>query len=76
MFAGIVEFERSVIVERTGRGREAVMKRGMEFVPRRGITSRQIETASELLYKGYTAVQASEDVGISSTAVYRLVIHQ
>ena len=76
VFAGIAEFERSVIVERTGRGREAAMKRGVEFGPKRRITSQQIETARELLDKGYTADQAGEAVGISRTSVYRLVINQ
>ena len=76
VFAGIAEFERSVIVERTGRGREAAMRRGVEFGPKRRITSQQIETARELLDKGYTADQAGEAVGISRTSVYRLVINQ
>ncbi len=76
VFAGIVEFERSVIVERTGCGHEAVMKRGVEFVPRRSITSQPIETARGLLDKGYTADQAGEAVGISRTSVYRLAINQ
>ena len=76
VFAGIAEFERSVIVERTGRGREAAMRRGVEFGPKRRITSQQIETARGLLDKGYTADQASEAVGISRTSVYRLVLNQ
>lgn len=39
----------------------------VEFSPRRSITSQPIETARELLDEGYTAVQAGEAVGISST---------
>ena len=76
VFAGIAEFERSVIVERTGRGREAAMRRGVEFGPKRRITSQQIETARGLLDKGCTADQAAEAVGISRTSVYRLVLNQ
>ena len=76
VFAGIAEFERSVIVERTGRGRVAARKRGVEFGPKRRITSHQVETARGLLDKGYTADQAGEAVGISRTSVYRLVINQ
>ena len=76
VFAGIAEFERSVIVERTGRGREAAMKRGVEFGPKRKITSQQIETARGLLDKGCTTDQAGEAVGISRSSIYRLVINQ
>lgn len=39
VFASIAEFERSIIVEWTGRGRDAVMRRGVEFGPGRRITS-------------------------------------
>ena len=76
VFAGIAEFERSVIVERTGRGRAAAMRRGVEFGPKRRITSQQIATARGLLDKGHTADQAGEAVGISRTSVYRLVLNQ
>ena len=31
VFAGIAEFERGVIRERTGAGREAAKKRGVQF---------------------------------------------
>ena len=48
----------------------------VEFSPRRSITSQPIETASELLDEGYTAVQSGEAFGISSTDVCRLVIQQ
>ena len=76
VFAGIAEFEHSIIVERTGRAREAAMRRGVEFGPKWRITSQQIETARVLLDKGYTADQAGEAIGISRSSVYRLVINQ
>ena len=31
IFAGIAEFERELIVERTGSGRKAAQKRGVKF---------------------------------------------
>ena len=74
VFAGIAEFERSVIVERTRQGREAAMRRGVVFGPRRKITPQQIETARGLIDKGCNAVQAAEAVGMSRTSVYRLVL--
>ena len=76
VFAGIAEFERSVIVERTKRGREAAMRRGVPFGPKRRITLQQIETARRLLDKGYNADRAAEAVGVSRSSIYRLVLNQ
>ena len=74
VFAGIAEFERSVILERTRRGREAALRRGVPFGPKRRITSNQIETARGLIDKGLSTKQAAEAVGISRASVYRLVV--
>ena len=76
MFAEIVEFDQSVIVELIGRRCEAVMKRGVKFVPRRNTTSQPIETALELLDKVYTSNQTSQDVAMSRMSFYRLVFNQ
>ena len=76
VFAGIAEFGRSIIVERTGRRCEAAKRRGVEFGPRRRITSQLMEAARGLLDKGYTADQAGEAIGMSRSSVYRLMINQ
>ena len=76
VFAGIAEFERSVIVERTKRGREAAMRRGVPFGPKRRITPQQIETAHRLLDDGYNADRAAEAVGVSRSSIYRLALNR
>ena len=74
--AGFAEVHRSDIVERTQRDYEDAARRAVPFSPMRKITPQQIEIAGGLLDKGYTADQAGEAVGISSTSVNRLVINQ
>jgi len=49
VFAGIAEFERSLIVERTRRGREAAKRRGVKFGPPPTLTAAQIAHARELI---------------------------
>ena len=48
LFAGIAGFERSVIVERTERGRGAALRRGAPFGSQRRITLQEIDTARGL----------------------------
>lgn len=45
MFAGIAEFERSLIIDRTRNGREAAKRRGVKFGPKLSLTPTQIEHA-------------------------------
>ena len=49
VFAGIAEFERSLIIDRTRSGREAAKRRGVKFGPRPTLTPAQIEHARELI---------------------------
>ena len=76
VFAGIAEFKHSIILERTGRGREAAMRGGVDFGPGRRISSQRMETARGRLDKGHAADQAGEAVGMSRSSVYRLVVPQ
>lgn len=48
VFAGIADFERSLIVERTSNGRQAAKSRGVRFGPKPVLTSSQIAHAREL----------------------------
>src|SRR5690554_388884 len=43
VFAGIAEFERTLIIDRTRSGREAARRRGVKFGPRPTLTPAQIE---------------------------------
>lgn len=49
VFAGIAEFERSLIIDRTRNGREAAKARGVQFGRRPTLTPGQVEHARELL---------------------------
>src|SRR5258708_8890336 len=52
IFAGIAEFERDLIRERTGAGREAAKKRGVRFGRPRKLTLDQGEVARRLVSEG------------------------
>lgn len=49
VFAGIAEFERSLIFERTRKGRVAAKERGVHFGRRPAPTPAQIEHARRLI---------------------------
>ncbi len=48
VFAGIADFERSLIVERTSTGRIAAKARGVRFGPRPSLSAEQIAHARQL----------------------------
>ena len=52
VFAGISEFERDLIRERTGAGRETAQRRGVQFGRPRKLNPDQCRLASELLGQG------------------------
>ena len=52
VFAGIAEFERDLIRERTGAGREAAKQRGVRFGRPRKLNTDQVQVASQLLAEG------------------------
>lgn len=49
VFAGIAEFERVLIIDRTRNGRVAAKARGVKFGPRPTLTPAQIEYARNLI---------------------------
>ncbi|ESL57033.1 hypothetical protein L458_05121 [Klebsiella pneumoniae BIDMC 22] len=71
VFAGIAEFERSLIVDRTRTGREAAMARGVRFGRRPTLTPGQVEHARELLADGRTANETAELLGVHRATLYR-----
>ena len=52
VFAGIAEFERHLVRERTGAGRDAAKKRGVKFGRPRKMNPDQIQIASQLVCEG------------------------
>ena len=50
VFAGIADFERSLIVERTSAGRIAAKARGVRFGPSPTLSAEQIAHARQLIH--------------------------
>lgn len=72
VFAGIAEFERSLILERTRTGREAAKARGVKFGPRPTLTKTQVEHARRLVDQdGFTVKAAAELLGVHRSTLYR-----
>ncbi|HHF0812426.1 TPA: recombinase family protein [Pseudomonas aeruginosa] len=71
VFAGIAEFERSLIIDRTRRGRDAAKGRGVQFGRRPALTPGQIEHARDLLADGRSASETAELLGVHRATLYR-----
>lgn len=72
VFAGIAEFERSLIIDRTRRGREAAKARGVKFGPRPILSLAQIEHARELIdLEGRTVKETAALLGVHRSTLYR-----
>jgi DNA invertase Pin-like site-specific DNA recombinase len=72
VFAGIAEFERSLIVERTRSGRVAAKARGVKFGPRPTLTLTQVEHARQLINQGGRSVKdVAALLGVNRSTLYR-----
>ena len=72
IFAGIAEFERSLIIDRTRSGRNAAKARGVKFGPRPTLTPAQIDHARQLINQdGRTVKDAAELLGVHRSTLYR-----
>ena len=67
VFAGIAEFERDLIRERTGAGREAAKKRGVRFGRPRKLNAEQVQVAVQLLAQGFVRHRARTFAGVRRT---------
>lgn len=76
IFAGIAEFERSLILDRTRRGREAAMARGVRFGRPPALSDAQVAHARELLTQGRTAAQVAQLLGVHRATLYRALRRQ
>lgn len=71
VFAGIAEFERSLIVDRTRRGREAAKSRGVKFGPPPTLTPDRLTHAHKLLDDGYGMEEAADLLGVHRSTLWR-----
>ena len=72
VFAGIAEFERDLIRERTGAGREAAKKRGVRFGRPRKLNAEQVQVAAQLLAQGKAVKEVARTFDVHEATIYRL----
>ena len=72
VFAGIAEFERDLIRERTGAGREAARKRGVQFGRPRKLNSEQEQLVRRLLDEGKSVKDLARTFDVHIATIYRL----
>jgi DNA invertase Pin-like site-specific DNA recombinase len=73
IFAGIAEFERGLIRERTNAGREAARKRGVRFGRPRKLTAEQENLARRLVSEGKAVRELAAAFKVHAATIYRLV---
>lgn len=72
VFAGIAEFERALIIERTRAGRVAAKARGVKFGPRPTLTDAQLYHARQLVEReGRPVKEAAALFGVHRSTLYR-----
>jgi len=72
VFAGIAEFERSLIVERTRTGRTAARKRGVQFGRRPTLTPEQIAHARQQIEtEGKSTKEIADLLNVHRATLYR-----
>jgi DNA invertase Pin-like site-specific DNA recombinase len=71
VFAGIAEFERELIHERTSSGRTAAKNRGVRFGRRPKLTSDQIALAERLIGEGTSARETAKMLNVHAATLYR-----
>jgi DNA invertase Pin-like site-specific DNA recombinase len=74
LFAGIADFERSLIVERTSAGCTAAKARGVRFGPRLALAAEQIAHARQLVEAdGKPVAEVTKLLGVHRTKLYRVL---
>lgn len=72
VFAGIAEFERDLIRERTSVGREAAMKKGIKFGRPRSLSPEQRELILKLREEGKSVTELAKTFSVDRSTIYRL----
>ncbi|MFM0515634.1 helix-turn-helix domain-containing protein, partial [Paraburkholderia sp. RL17-373-BIF-A] len=74
VFGGMAEFERSLIVERTGSGRAAARARGTKFGRKPTLTLAQLDHVYRLADEGNTSMgEIAALFGIHRSTLFRLL---
>jgi DNA invertase Pin-like site-specific DNA recombinase len=70
-FAGMAEFERDLIRDRTDVGRKAALARGVQFGRPAKLTEEQLKLARKLLKQGKSIRYTADVFGVHFTTLYR-----
>jgi len=73
VFAGIAEFERELIRERTSAGRKAALIRGVRFGRPQKMNDEQKKLALRLLNEGNSINEIAKTFNVHKATVYRLI---
>ena len=71
IFAGIADFERSLISERTSAGRAAAKARGVRFGPKPALSLEQIAHARRLVEEGQSVSEVALLLCVHRATLYR-----
>jgi DNA invertase Pin-like site-specific DNA recombinase len=74
VFAGIAEFERELIHERTRTGRVAAQARGVRFGRPPKLTSEQIKLAQRLINEGRSVPAVAKILKVHRATLYRALL--
>lgn len=72
VFAGIAEFERSLIIERTAEGRARALQQGVKFGPKAKMTREKTEHAKRLVESGMPVPEVAKIFGVNRSTIYRV----
>lgn len=72
VFAGIAEFERELILERTQAGRIAAKTRGVRFGRPPKLNPEQLKLAQRLIEEGKAAQEIADTFNVHVATIYRL----
>ncbi|WP_343642323.1 recombinase family protein [Chryseobacterium sp.] len=73
IFAGIAEFERELIIERTSVGRKLAMKNGIEFGRPKKFSSEQKAAIKTLVDNGSSVKKVAETFKVHPATIYRIL---
>lgn len=76
VMAGIAEFERSLIIDRTRSGRVAAKAKGVRFGPKRVLTPEQITHARQLIEGEQSVADVARLLGVHRATLYRALMPQ
>lgn len=71
VFAGIAEFERELIGQRTSSGREAAKKRGVKFGRPSKLNAEQVALGKRLIEEGQSVRQVAKVLNCHHATLYR-----